>query len=174
MFLDRFSCFLLLFRVFVIVLGYRSALIRRAASCTASIRALPDFQASRPGGALLARPQNRPRYPHPACPTGDLLRTPTTARPDRPYELPPVAARRRTMRHHTPNCRAWALGLGPIRPRSQVVGPSLGRGFRPGHYWALRDAEVWAWSRCFRGLPSLPRPGYNYRSSVLPGRSAVR
>ena len=91
----------------------QSALIRRAASYIASIRALPDFQANRLAGALLARPQNRPRFPHPARPRGDLPRTPTAARPDRPYELPPVAARRRTMRHHTPNCRAWTLGLGP-------------------------------------------------------------
>jgi len=87
MFLDRFSCFLLLFRVFVIVF-FQIALIHHAASCRASIRAPPDFQASRPGEALLARPRNRPRFPYPACPTGDLPRTPMDARPDPSYELP--------------------------------------------------------------------------------------
>jgi hypothetical protein len=64
------------------------ALTHHAASCRASIRAPPGFQASRPGGALLARPRNRPRSLYPACPMGDLPRTPTAARPDRPYELP--------------------------------------------------------------------------------------
>ena len=122
----------------------QSALIRRAASYIASIRALPDFQANRLAGALLAKPQNRPRFPHPARPRGDLPRTPTSARPDRPYELPPVAARRRTMRHHTPNCRAWTLGLGPLRPRSQVVGPSLELGLGPRNYQPIREPERWA------------------------------
>ena len=44
------------------------------------------------------------------CPCCSLIRAPS------------VAARRRTMRHHTPNCRARAPVLGPTGERWQVVG----------------------------------------------------
>jgi hypothetical protein len=100
---------------------------RRVASCTASIRAQPGSQASRPLEAPLARPLYRPRFQRLACPMGGRLHFPMAVPHARPYEPPPGCSS--ASHHATPYPELPCLGPGIGCPPRRIASRGPGASF---------------------------------------------
>ena len=139
-----------------------------AASCRASIRVPQGSRASRPGAVLHARFRSPSRNRSPASPTGDLPPTPMAARPVHSYELPRVAAWRRTMRHHIPDCPAWTQPRGPNTAEEASHGPVCGELNLSG------GPSIARWGLSPGGGSVAAAAGIQFPTLKYPGRSAVR